>query len=284
MVNTTIRVIAFAALTGALVCPPASAQNAGAPRSATPAGAPASLDQAHHLFYSGRYEASAALALEIRTQDPGNLAASELRTSALHFQIRRALGEPKDRGKAWKLCLVCQELMPVFLAELAVGRAAARAQLAADPEDVDTLFFLGKLDLNYVWLQLATAGRKTGLGEYREARKSLDTVLEQQPDHIRAQVARAWIDYIVDTRMPFGTKWILGGGDKDRGLRVVREASQAEAERYVHAEAKFAFWDMQVREKNFKEAVVTARALSKDFPDNAELVRFVAEHDPQASR
>jgi hypothetical protein len=174
--------------------------------------------------------------------------------------------------------------MPVFLAELAAGRAAARAQLAADPEDIDTLFFLGKLDLNYVWLQLATAGRKTGLGEYREARKSLDTVLERQPDHIRAQVARAWIDYIVDTRMPFGTKWILGGGDKDRGLRVVREASQAEAERYVHAEAKFAFWDMQVREKNFKEAVVTARALSEDFPDNADLIKFVAAHGLQTSR
>ena len=59
-----------------------------------------SLDEAHRLFYSGNYSASASLALDVRSQNPGSLAASELRTSALHFQMRRALGEPKDRELA----------------------------------------------------------------------------------------------------------------------------------------------------------------------------------------
>jgi hypothetical protein len=282
MVITTFRIVAFGALAWTLVCPRAEAQDT-VTLERTEEVAPA-LDRAHHLFYSGLYETSAALALDIRMREPSNLAASELRTSALHFQIRRALGEPKDRGKAWKLCVICQELMPLFLEEFAIGRAEAQAQLMTDPDNVDTLFFLGKLDLNYVWLQLATIGRKTGLGEYREARRSLDSVLERQPNHVRAQVARAWIDYIVDTRLPFGTKWILGGGDKERGLRVVREAAEAKAARYVRAEARFALWDMQVREKNFRQAVVTARSLSQDFPENAELVRFVARHDPQGSQ
>ena len=58
------------------------------------------LDRANHLFYSGAYEASAALALDVRIRDIVNLEASELRTAALHFQIRRALGTPKDRAKA----------------------------------------------------------------------------------------------------------------------------------------------------------------------------------------
>ena len=270
-------VVVIAAMTGILIDP---LVHATAPPGQSPAGTSwsAPLDEAHHMFYSGRYEAAAALALDIRTRDVVNLEASELRTSALHFQMRRAQGEPEDRGKAWKLCAVCQELMPVFLDEFRLGRAAARAMVEDDPANDEALFFLGKLDLNYVWLQLATVGRRTGLGEFREARASLNAVLERRPDYIRAQVARAWIDYIVGTRLPHGTRWLLGGGNKNRGLLTAEEAAQADTERFVKAEAMFALWDMQARERNFTEAVVTARALSQDFPENRELVRFIARH------
>jgi hypothetical protein len=242
-----------------------------------------SLDEAHRLFYSGRYEAAASLASEVRTQNPDSLAASELRTSALHFQMRRALGEPKDREKAWKECATCQELMPVFMAELAAGQMAARARLEKDPADEEALFFLGKLDLNYVWLQLGTVGRKTGWSEYWEARKSLDAVLKDNPEHVRARVARAWIDYIVDTKLPRGTKWMLGGGDRKKGLLTVQEAAKSAAEPFVQAEAMFGLWDMQVRERRMSDAVVTARALAKDFPDNQELAKFLAAHDSRAN-
>ncbi|NOT25116.1 MAG: hypothetical protein HOP16_03335 [Acidobacteria bacterium] len=276
--TTRPRVVAVAVLMGWIVVAPTFAQDTpdqsrgDTPPVLTP------LDEAHQLFYSGRYEASAARALEIRTLDPGSLAASELRASALHFQIRRALGEPKDRDKAWKACTVCQDLMPVFLEEFAIGQAEARARLVKDPVDDEAQFFLGKIDLNYVWLQLATIGRKTGWKEYWEARRSLDAVLKRRPDHIRARVARAWIDYIVDTKLPFGTAWLVGGGNKKRGLSVVREVAAMDAERFVRVEATFALWDMQVREKNFAEAVMTARALSAEFPDNVDLIKFVATH------
>ena len=244
----------------------------------------ASLDEAHRLFYSGQYEAAASLAFDARTANPDSLAASELRTSALHFQMRRVLGEPKDRETAWKQCAACQELMSVFMAELAVGQAVARARLQKNPADEEALFFLGKLDLNYVWLQLGTVGRKTGWSEYWEARKSLDAVLEQNPDHIRAQVARAWIDYIVDTKLPRGTKWMLGGGNRKRGLATVQEAAQSATEPFVQAEARFGLWDMQVRERNLPDAIVTARALARDFPDNQDLAKFLANHDLQTRR
>jgi len=281
MVKTVSQVVVMAAMTGILVGP---LVNAATHQPAPDATWSAPLDEAHHLFYSGRYDAAAALALDIRASDTNNLEASELRTSALHFQIRRALGEPKDREKAWKLCATCQELMSTFLAELAIGQAAARARLAKDPADDEALFFLGKLDLNYVWLQLATVGRKTGWSEYWEARKSLDEVLKRHPDHIRARVARAWIDYIVATKLPRGSRWMLGGGNKKRGLLVVQAAAQAEAEPFVQAEAKFALWDMQVRERNLADAIVTARALSRDFPDNRDLTRFISNHDLRTSR
>lgn len=243
-----------------------------------------SLDEAQRLFYSDRYEAAAALALEVRASDPGNLAASELRSSALHFQIKRAVGDVADKDKAWKRCAVCPELMSAFLTETTLGRDVARARLARDPADEAALFFLGKFNLNYVWLQSGTLGRKTGWGEYWEARKSLDAVLKLNPENVRARVARAWIDYIVDTKLPRGTRWLLGGGNKKRGLRVVREAARLEADFFVQAEAGFALWDMQVRERSLIEAVATAKELARDFPDNQELTRFIERNDPTAQR
>ncbi|MEO8256472.1 MAG: hypothetical protein ABI868_03920, partial [Acidobacteriota bacterium] len=162
-----------------------------------------SLADAQALFYNGQYAAAAEMAQTLSPEE-GMLAVHELRTSALLFQIRRTLGEPRDKDKAWKACLPCPALMTAFLQELKKGQTAARAVLAERPKDTTALFLLGKLDLNYVWLMLGTLGRKTGWTEYWEARHSLDAVLIESPQHQRARVARAWIDYIVDTRMPWG--------------------------------------------------------------------------------
>ena len=241
-----------------------------------------SLDEARGLFYNGRYEAAAALALPYCTFERVDLDACELATSAVHFQIRRLLGSGKQKRKL-NACGECQPLMTTFLAEIARGQAAATAILAAHPTDDETRFLLAKIDLNYVWLQLATIGRRTGLKEYRQARRLLDEVLTRNPGMVRAQIARAWIDYIVDTRMPLGTRWLLGGGDKNNGMRVIREAVTTPAEFFVATEAGFALWDMQVREKQIPAAVVTARRLARDFPENEELARFLARNDPASA-
>jgi hypothetical protein len=237
-----------------------------------------SLDRGYRQFYNGRYESAVAVALPQCLSDMPDLAACELTTAALHFQIRRALGDEKDRDKALKACVVCPALMTTFMDATRRGQEVARARLEADAADDGALFLLGKVDLNYVWLQLGTLGRKTGWKEYWEARHSLDDLLERSPDHVRGRVARAWIDYIVDTRMPRGTKWLLGGGNRKRGLRVVADAAGEPAEFFVATEASFALWDMQVREKKIDEAVVTASKLARDFPENQELIKFLAEH------
>jgi hypothetical protein len=174
--------------------------------------------------------------------------------------------------------------MAAFLDETARGQALARRRLAADPGDEVALFFLGKLDLNYVWLQLGTLGRKTGWNEYWEARRSLDAVLKANPQHVRARVARAWIDYIVDTRMPRGTRWMLGGGSRKRALVALREAANTEAELYIRAEAEFSLWDIQVRERDFSEATQIAEKLLRDFPGNRDLLAFLATHKVGAAR
>ena len=241
------------------------------------AAAQTPLAHAQREFYNGRYEETARLLPGACSSQPVDLAACELRTSALLFQIKQLVGAASDKPRAWKSCAACPELMTAFTADVAQGQKVARAALAAAPDD-EKLFLLGKLDLNYVWLHLGTLGRKTGWSEYWEARKSLDAVLKRNPQHVRARVARAWIDYIVDTRMPRGTRGLLGGGNKKKGLLAVQEAARAAAEPYVRAEAAFALWDMQVRERQLTDAVDSAKKLSREFPENQELRRFLETH------
>lgn len=251
---------------------------------ATPAWATSSLADAYRLFYNGRYQEAADLAAAARTHDPDNLAAWELRSSALLFQIRRTFGEPKDKARAWRECDECNALMTAFLEEINEGRARARAILERDPGNVDARFFLGKLNLNYVWLQLGTLGRRTGWNEYREARRSIEAALVRDPSHVRARVARAWIDYIVDTRVPWTVRWMFGSASKERGLQTLQETVSGGGDDFAQAEATFALWDMQVRERNYTEAIALARGLARDFPDNRELARFLSAHDVVGTR
>jgi tetratricopeptide (TPR) repeat protein len=254
-----------------------AAQTTAGAHESVPAGG--SFADAQALFYNGHYEPAAALASNLIEADPDNLQLYDLRTSALLFQIKRLMADAPDKEKALKQCEPCADLIAAFQQETVEGLAHARAQLKSNPRDDNAQFMLGKLDLNHVWLYLGTLGRRTGWNEYWEARHSLDAVLERNPNHLRARLARAWIDYIVDTRMSWGTRWILGGGNKKKALTIMREAASADEDFYTSAEARFALWDVQKREKNFGEAVVTARRLSEDFPRNVELTKFIELHN-----
>jgi hypothetical protein len=243
----------------------------------------AGLEEAQREYYNARYESAARLTLDSCATDVNGLAACELRTAALLFQIKAALGPQENRDKAWKDCNACNDLLSAFKVSLARGQTLARARLQEIPTDDETLFLLGKLDLNYVWLQLGTLGRRTGWDEYWEGRRAVDMVLSRQPTHVRARVARGWIDYIVATKMHRGTRWLLGGGNKTRGRLAIREAAEAQAEFFTQTEARFALWDIQVRERDTPAALATADVLIRDFPDNQELRRFLETHRSKQS-
>jgi len=244
----------------------------------------ATLADAQRLFYNANYEAAAALILTRRVSDDDDLASAELRSSALLFQIRSLVEERRAKDAAPKDCGACSELIAECFREIRHGQTVARARLREIPGDDDALFFLGKLDLNYVWLQLGPLRRKTGWDEYWEARRSLDAVLARNPRHIRARVARAWIDYIVDTRMPWGSRWLLGGGNRTKALTDVRAAARTESDFFTHAEAEFASWDMSVRERDMVHATEAAQRLARDFPDNREVAAFLAARGAIAQR
>jgi len=242
------------------------------------------LTDAYRLFYNAHYEEAAALASALRSSGTQDLENDEVRTSALLFQLRGLLNgqdtqdndSKNEKGEVLSRCAKCPDVLASFMSDLHHGQAFARSILKTKPNDEEALFFLGKLDLNYVWLELGLLGHKTGWDEYWEGRKSLDAVLKQNPNHVRARVARGWIDYIVNTRMPWGTRWILGGGNKKRGLASIREATAMQADPWTRAEAEFALWDMNVREKNFDAATEIAEKLRRQFPENHEVARFLS--------
>jgi hypothetical protein len=244
------------------------------------------LADAQGLFYNARYAAAAALALALRSSDPEDLASYELRTSALLFHLKALLeARPdKDKDDALRQCATCPDLIAEFLADIHRGQQLARTTLRSTPGDEAALFFLGKLDLNYVWLQLGPLRRRAGWDEYWEGRRSLDAVLAHNPRHVRARVARAWIDYIVDTKMRRGTRWLLGGGNRKQALIDVREAAQMESDFFTRAEAEFALWDMHVRERDIAQAAEVARRLAHDFPDNHTLAAFLAAREASSGR
>jgi len=263
----------------------------GGTAAAAPAAAQSgalTLADAQSHFYNARYKAAADLALALRSPDSADLANDELRSSALLFQLKALLETPlekhvttdkRDKERALKNCAACPDLMADFFKDVGHGQSVARGMLKANPRDPVALFYLGKLDLNYVWLQLGPLGRKTGWDEYWEARRSLDAVLKEDPHNVRALVARAWVDYIVDTKMPWGTRWILGGGSRKRALAAVRQAVGIESDFFTHTEAEFALWDMQVRERDLVPATEVARRLASSFPDNREVATFLASRD-----
>jgi hypothetical protein len=243
---------------------------------------------AQGLFYNARYAEAADLALSLRDSETQDLANDELRTSALLFQLKALLEVPGDKENnkknALSRCATCPALMDAFFADVKHGQALARETLRVTPADEVALFYLGKLDLNYVWLQLGPLRRKTGWDEYWEARHSLDAVLKANPQHVRAIVSRAWIDYIVDTRMPWGTRWILGGGSRQRALTAIGGATAIESPFYAHAEAEFALWDIQVRERDLTRATEVAERLARTFPENQEVASFLAARASRSQR
>jgi hypothetical protein len=254
---------------------------------------PPRFAEAQRLFYNARYQAAAALALEHRTTEDADLASYELRSSAILFQLKALLEGPNgrdesrkatDKKEALRTCAPCAALIEAFSDDVRRGQALARTMLLANPADETALFFLGKLDLNYVWLQLGPLGKRTGWDEYWEARHSLDAVLKANPRHVRAIVARAWIDYIVDTKMPWGTQWLLGGGSTKRALVAVRQAIAIDADFFSHTEADFALWNMLIREKQTTQAVEVAHRLALSFPANLEVAAYLQARDVTARR
>jgi hypothetical protein len=57
------------------------------------------------------------------------------------------------------------------------------------------------------------------------------------------------------------------------------DAVRIETDVFSHAEARFALWDLRVREHDVAGALAIARTLAHDFPDNREVAEFLEARD-----
>ena len=123
MNSTLPRLFAIAVVAGTLgsLPAPAGASQALSEQTTVPLGGLTFTD-AQKLFYNGRYRAAAVLTLALRSSDPEDLASYELRTSALLFELKYALGEQADKEKAFERCLECPDLIAAFLSDTARGQ------------------------------------------------------------------------------------------------------------------------------------------------------------------
>ena len=67
------------------------------------------LAAAQSLFYNGRYEEAAALALSLRATEPAGPASDELRSSALLFQLKALLEGRTKKADALRTCTPCPD-------------------------------------------------------------------------------------------------------------------------------------------------------------------------------
>ena len=106
---------------------------------------PPDLAEAQRLFYNGRYDAAETLTLTLCTADLETLAACELHSSTLLFQIKHVIGGKRDKAAALKQCGRCAEWMAAFKRATLSAQTIARARLQVAPQDQQTRFLLGKI-------------------------------------------------------------------------------------------------------------------------------------------
>jgi hypothetical protein len=80
------------------------------------------LEAAQREYYNARYGSAARVTADACAADANGLAACELRTAVLLFQIKAPLGPEDDKEKAWKNCAPCPDLLPAFNVALAHRR------------------------------------------------------------------------------------------------------------------------------------------------------------------
>jgi hypothetical protein len=128
------------------------------------------------------------------------------------------------------------------------------------------------------------SAEKTGWDEYWEARRSLDLVVRRQPQHVRALVARAWIDYIVRHQDAVGHAVGARRGHQEASARD-RAGSREPPVRFLHARRGEVRAVGHASAGTQPEAVAEAgRELADDFPDNREVAAFLETREARGRR
>lgn len=157
-----------------------------------------------------------------------------------------------------------------FRNALAQSIALASDRVRAHPSDADAHYQLGAA-LGYAASYSATVEGRV-LGGYRSAHRAYDEherVLELDPRRKDAGFVVGLYRYAV-SQLPFHWRVVAHlagfGGGRDRGLRMVEEASTFSVD--VRPQALFVLIVMYSREARFDEALSVVESLQQEFPAN----------------
>jgi tetratricopeptide (TPR) repeat protein len=157
-----------------------------------------------------------------------------------------------------------------FLGEIERSLALCDALLKKNPKDTAALYSMGiayGLRSDYFWV--VKKSWRESLRDATEARKAHNRVVELEPANMDARLVQGLHDYIVGS-LPWHYR-VLGflvgfRGDKDRGIRTVREVASRGNDNRV--DAQILLCALYRRENQTRLAVPIVRELMGKFPRN----------------
>ena len=250
------------------------------------AGADPLVDQAYDHFYNLEFEEAIALfqrgiALHPDSAELHNHLAQSIvfremyRDGALESELvsgnnsflRRPRLNPTPETEKW------------FLDEIAASMRLSEARLAANPKDAAAMYAQGiacGLRSDYYWV--VKKAWRDSLKDATAARRLHNRVSELQPGNVDARLVQGLDDYIVGSLpLTFRMLGFLVGirGDKEKGLRTVREVMLHGADNRIDAQDMLCA--LYRRENQPRKAVPLVQDLIQRYPRNYILRLELAE-------
>ena len=181
---------------------------------------------------------------------------SSVYSSDTFLSKRRAEVPPKAQKRIQELMARATEL--------------SEARLRSNPKDAEALYSRGVTrGLRATYTGLVDRSWYAALKGVKGARKDHERVLELDPTYVDAKLMVGMHDYIVGS-MPWAVR-ILGhivgeSGNKDRGLKFMRESSEGDGE--AAEDAKLILGLFLRREQRYAEALAVGDTLRQAHPRN----------------
>ncbi len=149
-------------------------------------------------------------------------------------------------------------------------KTLSEARLKKNPRDVEALYFLGAAEgLDAAYAAAVERKFRSALKSGSNAVDRHKEVLKLAPDFRDAELTIGLQNYVVGS-LPLPLKMIAGTmgvrGSKKRGLQTLERVSVEG--RWSRDLARVLLVDLYKREKRWKDAIATARALSERYPRN----------------
>jgi len=253
------------------------------------------IERARLLIAQERYleaRVEAVTAREANSQDPESY---ETLVAMGLLELREILSGrlPEDEARvpqknfiaSAEQCKRCGELVRLFEEDMAAGLRLADDTIAQRPFDARVHAIRAKLAVYQLWflkdvLEATDGARK----EIAQGRAHADAALRFDSRNVQARVAKGILEFVVGSQ-GFFARYVLGGGDKEKSIVLLREtANCANCSSIDRLEAKVALFNLLRKDKRCGDALAVARELAVQIPEARSIQQFIAEQGSQCGK